>query len=76
MSSAILAAASGHNGNKTIISVLELMKWFENVGGESRLHLIRLLELIDRNMNGMISKQGFNYNLLVPLNQKLHCCVN
>lgn len=58
LSTAILTAAWDNNGNKTEISVMELMVWFDNVGGEDRLHLLRILELMDKNMNGLLSKEG------------------
>jgi len=51
------------NNGKKEVSVFKLLSTLNRAAGEPRLLLIRIFELMDKNMDGRISNEGKN-NLL------------
>ncbi|ODN05859.1 Polcalcin Jun o 2 [Orchesella cincta] len=60
-------AFNNFNGGKDEISVAQLLSVIELAGGEERLHTLRILELMDKDMDGEISREEFVQLYAAPM---------
>ncbi|CAL8103167.1 unnamed protein product [Orchesella dallaii] len=60
-------AFKNFNGGKDVVPVAQLLSVVELAGGEERMHTIRILELMDKDMDGDITKDEFVQLYAAPM---------
>jgi len=53
-------AFGNFNGGRDSVPVAQLLSVVDLAGGEERLHTLRILEIMDKDMDGEITKEGWS----------------